>query len=639
MAKVQGINYLNYVDKKKLQSKISFNIGEKFTAKVSEMDQESGEATLKLNNGWVIKGKIKNPSEFMEGKALKLEVKDFVDDELQLTVVKEEGNKEIEGSLQKVLKAVNLEPTKENLALLEKMLKHDITLSKDNIFDVKNLLDLKERLLQGSDEQDKLIKLILDKNNVLESSPEGKFISDTLKEFFETLKNTSDDLLISLKENNLDICKENIDSLKLIEKGEGVIFKDLENITASLEKVISEEGKLSNSLDETLGNKNIGGNLDFNIGEEVSFQNIFNSQEDVDISDFINKIQQNIEKNSSDHIYKNIGNVNKEVVQEGNSNIFKENDKIEVNTEENNITFSNKEESNILNKEYINGIEENFLNKDEIENSIKDFLKDITEKENTVEPKVTQDKQSIKDTDSMRNLSGLSKILEGDNSIKDTIIKELDLEKEFNLSDSIKNTNLKDLDLSDDVKKIITSSEKIKNEIENKISELKRLINKVVELDSKIDKISERAILQELRTPINNVKIFNSLTNQYYYLDTPLKLMEKEFPFKLIIKNQNKEKKKFDSKCIKIFASVKTLNMGSIDNYINVNNESMEVKISCNKEFMKILNKHKDRLIKTLNGIGYYSNVIIEEKKEEVTIVNSAKFFEDQSFMAINTLI
>src|SRR3712207_4438922 len=249
MAKVQGINYLNYVDKKKLQSKISFNIGEKFTAKVSEMDQESGEATLKLNNGWVIKGKIKNPSEFMEGKALKLEVKDFVDDELQLTVVKEEGNKEIEGSLQKVLKAVNLEPTKENLALLEKMLKHDITLSKDNIFDVKNLLDLKERLLQGSDEQDKLIKLILDKNNVLESSPEGKFISDTLKEFFETLKNTSDDLLISLKENNLDICKENIDSLKLIEKGEGVIFKDLENITASLEKVISEEGKLSNSLD------------------------------------------------------------------------------------------------------------------------------------------------------------------------------------------------------------------------------------------------------------------------------------------------------------------------------------------------------------------------------------------------------
>src|SRR3712207_7162663 len=52
------------------------------------------------------------------------------------------------------------------------------------------------------------------------------------------------------------------------------------------------------SLDETLGNKNIGGNLDFNIGEEVSFQNIFNSQEDVDISDFINKIQQKDRKST-----------------------------------------------------------------------------------------------------------------------------------------------------------------------------------------------------------------------------------------------------------------------------------------------------------------------------------------------------
>ena len=607
MVKIAGVNSINYINKNKLESKISFKEGEKFSAKVCSVDKSTGEVTLKLNNGWEFKGHLKESMEFMEGKVLKFQVKDFTEGKLELGIVHQEENKEFQDSLKKILSSFNLEPSKENIALLEKMLRHDIPLTKDNIYIIKNMMDLKNKVLQSSEEKDKLINLILQKYNISEDSQKGEFIKTTLNDFLETIKNTDDDIILTLKENNIDISsKDNIDSIKTINKEYGVVVKDLKNILQALKSQLNEvdienvEAKSdinSKVMETSVNSKNIIDTLksNGNLIDTIIQDNSYISKE------FDGKLEDDVERLIKEL---NLGSNEDEVqVEEKNS--------------------SNKTATTVI--------------KDDTKESIREMIKEID-----ISNKGINNLKEEKTFSSSR-LNELAEILNKDDFIKDDIIKALNLEKEFNLPsgklNKISLENINELEVSKEVKNLLINSLNVKEEIANKITELKRLIREVLSFDNKLEEVSSKMLSQELKSSFNNIKVLNSLTDNYYYLDTPLKMLNKEYPFKLIIKNNNKDKKQFDSKCIKIFASVKTVNMGVIDNYISINNKNMEVRIASCKDFMNIINKNKDTLLESLNLIGYLPTIIIDEKKEEVNISNSSDFFQDQNFSMINRLI
>lgn len=600
MVKIAGVNSINYIDKNKLESKISFKEGEKFSAKVCSVDKSTGEVILKLTNGWEFKGHLKESMEFMEGKVLRFQVKDFTEGKLELGIIKQEENKELQNSLKKILSSFNLEPSKENIALLENMLKHDIPLTKDNIYIIKNMMELKNKVLQSSEESDKLINLLLQKYDISGENSKADSIKNILNEFFDILKNTNDDVILTLKENNIDLLsKENINSLNTINKGYGVIVKDLENIIESLKSQLGDDY-----------------NSDINpkVIEELDLENVVNNLKNNDgISDKSIKDQNYVSKEFEGELENDVERLLKELNLDANDDEVK------------------ADEKNSSNKTSISNT------KGESKESIREMLKGID-----ISNKGISNLKEEKAFSSSR-LNELSQILNNGDSIKEDIIKALNLEKEFNLPSGKLNkfslANIEELEVSKEVKNLLVNSLSVKEEIGNKINELKRLIREVISFDNKLEEVSNKVISQELKNSFNNIKVLNSLTDQYYYLDTPLKMLNKEYPFKLIIKNNNKDKKEFDSKCIKIFASVKTVNMGVIDNYISVNNKNMEVKISSCKEFMDIINKNKDILIESLGLIGYLPTIIIDEKKEEVNISNSSTFFQDQNFSMINMLI
>ena len=88
--------------------------------------------------------------------------------------------------------------------------------------------------------------------------------------------------------------------------------------------------------------------------------------------------------------------------------------------------------------------------------------------------------------------------------------------------------------------------------------------------------------------------MFNSISEQYYYLDLPINVKENEYQCKIIIKDDRKKGKKIDSKNVKIATSVKTINMGTVDPYIKINNNNMNIDINCDKFWVKVLDIGKE---------------------------------------------
>ena len=138
---------------------------------------------------------------------------------------------------------------------------------------------------------------------------------------------------------------------------------------------------------------------------------------------------------------------------------------------------------------------------------------------------------------------------------------------------------------------------------------------------------------------MNNFKIFNTISNEYYYMDIPMKVNEGEYQCKLIIKDEREKGKKIDSKNVKIATSVKTVNMGVVDAFISVNNRNMNVDIKCGRNWIKVLDSGKDRVLNALSNTGYNVYIKVEEKKEELNLISCREFFDDKNIGAINVRV
>ncbi|WP_163191957.1 hypothetical protein [Clostridium thermarum] len=175
--------------------------------------------------------------------------------------------------------------------------------------------------------------------------------------------------------------------------------------------------------------------------------------------------------------------------------------------------------------------------------------------------------------------------------------------------------------------------------IESKLEKIKSMIEAIVTTKSELGQESWNGILNNLKSSFNDIKTFNSISGQYYYLDLPIELNKEKYPCKLIIKDDRKSGKKIDSNNVKLAVSITTVNMGIIDAYITVKDKNMKVDFKCDEKWTRALDMAKEKLWKLLDNSVY--NIVINVSKREKTmdIVNCRDFFEEASISNINVMV
>ncbi|MGL4873197.1 MAG: hypothetical protein ACRC30_00900 [Clostridium sp.] len=178
--------------------------------------------------------------------------------------------------------------------------------------------------------------------------------------------------------------------------------------------------------------------------------------------------------------------------------------------------------------------------------------------------------------------------------------------------------------------------DEIVKEIKNKIIDAKDVAKGLEE--NFLAKGNEK-ILAFVKNNIGEFKIFNAISNEYYYLDIPINLKKEEYPCKLIIKDNRKDNKSIDKNNVKVIVSLKTINLGYIDGYIHLNNNNMDVKLKCDKEIVSIIKGNITNLKKALEKMNLNIKVDVEEKIEEVTLANCREFFKKKESRFLDTIV
>ncbi|MBU5486090.1 hypothetical protein KQI86_17350 [Clostridium sp. MSJ-11] len=527
MAGIWNVNGVYDLNSSKIKDKISFQIGEMLVGRIVSVDELKNEVMLRLLDGWQFPAKLNIPLEFPPTGLLKFKVEGYEDGKIKLVIVnpkkdEENSNKD---SLDDILLKHNIVIEKEEYPLLEKMTKHNIPLTKENISKLKTVVDFRNKILENPEEEEAFINKYLESRGIEKNSIKGEKVTNILKEVFNELKTLNEDDMLTLFENNIDLTEDNVEGFKNVFKGEKAIYKAISDI----EKYLDSEMKNGTEMKNDAEVKN----------SEIKSKEVILEESET-------KKSSDSEAVKDKSIGKDINrDINKDINREKNLN----DNKIDKNSS---VTVANKENDNITLKE-----------------------KEI----------ISLDKTVIK------------------NKPKEELWKE------------------------------------VKNEINSKLEEMKETLKSILDVKSKVRVEAYDKVIDWIKENVNNFKVYNTMSNEYYYMDIPLKLNKENYDCKLIIKDERKKGKKIDSKNVKIATSIKTVNMGTVDAFICVNNSNMNVDIKCYPQWTKVIDNGKDKMLNDLAQMGYNVLIKVEEKKEDFNIVNCREFFVDNNLGSINVKV
>jgi len=719
MPGIWNINSVYNVGSKKLSSKLTFEVGEKFAGRVMRISQNKGEFTIKLLDGWQFMAQVDEnlTPEQLEG-LLKFQVLGFQDGKLKLKLVRQEdkATSEENNPLNALIKSQGL--AKEEIETLKQLVKFNIPLTKENISKYSSIFNFNEKIKVDEKEVDNFINNYISSKNIPIDSEESKNIREKLQSFFKEFKTMKAEDILTFIENDIDLTESNIKAFNRIFKGEesiekiilkapvegssieknidsdeivklnvknteDSINKELKNISpkeayvnSNKEKKISVLDmlrKLSGDFEEINNNKSV----DLNIDNKVSGKDIIVSKDSVikylkdnnintelitdkDIETFVELIrnQTSEEFNKQDLKSTNIPfNTTKEIKalidflgkQVSISENYGEDDGNKSSILKNNDFLQEKELGSDIQKLNQQLIKEGFTDKtlrDTIINYLKEnnvSKKPITDKD--IEAFVELIKNQTPEEFNKQDLKSTNMPFNTTREIKDFIdllkkqvpTSSNDKGNEISSSSGLKNDELVQAkELVSNVNKAIP--EMIKEGIKEKALDIKDIIKEVI-LSSKYGDDEGEAfnkVMEFIKGNAAEVKVFNSVSNNYYYMNIPLKVKQDEYECKLIVKDERGKGKKLDSSNIKMIVSVKTLNLGNVDAYIKLQNKNLDIDLKCSKEYVKILDKEKNKLIESLNTIGYNSKVIVSRAIEEVNISTSREFFNSTNLVILD---
>lgn len=173
------------------------------------------------------------------------------------------------------------------------------------------------------------------------------------------------------------------------------------------------------------------------------------------------------------------------------------------------------------------------------------------------------------------------------------------------------------------------SQKLVKEAIRERTDEIKDIIKDVIKKAGLDNDVVSKKVLDIVKNSMSEFKVFNSISNEYYYMDIPLKMRETEYPCKLIIKDDRKNGKQLDSTNLKFVITVKTISLGTVDSYVKVKNKNIDIDFRCDKDSVRVLTTGRQKLMDKLFDLGYTSNIQVSKKSEEVTLVNCDEFFNE----------
>lgn len=562
MAGIWNINGAYDINTRKLTGKLSFDVGEVFLAKVLSMDSKNTEILLKLLDGWQLPAQLEKPILNMPQGLVRFQVVGMEDGKLKIVPMsKKDDGGNTNDSLKDVISSLGMEEEPEQYNILEKMAKHNIPLTRENVSRVKTVLDFKEQVSKNPEEADQFIEKYIESKGINSNSEKAQDIRSSLKDFLANVKSMDTDEILAFIENDIEFTGENIKSFNKLFKEPANIYNGIKEIAEKLQESIAQknsnsdvDGTSENDGKAVTVNKDAAGT---SLGKEIK----------PETENVLNKILQDVKQEKPGQ--------EKETEQ--------------LKTE---ITLDDNKLSTAVNDE----------NKADAPKKA----------ENKSEAAVGKSKEDL--IDEKPEQSGKDSETQNTKQKSETTVKKFKADTE-------------------------EIWPKVKEELSNKTDELKNLIKDVIESKEKIKPEIYNKVFQSLKENMNDIKVFNSLSNQYYYMDLPVKVQDNEYGCRLLIKDDRKKEKKIDSKNIKIAASVNTINMGMINAFIKVSNLNMNVDLKCDEQWIEIIDASKEKLKEELTSMGYNIFINVEKKEEEIDIVGCSDFFNDNSTGAINVKV
>jgi hypothetical protein len=582
---IWNVNSTYEINTNKISKKLSFKVGENFSARVVNIDKATGEIVLKLLDGWQFTAKLEKPLENLKEALIKFEVQGFEDGKLSLKIINTDSKKEHteSDSIGSFLSEKNIDISKEDYDLLNKMIKHDIPLTKENISKLKTLVDFTNKIKNSDKNEDSFILKYMQSKNLDQNTSKGNKVKNTLKSFFEELKNLNEDDLLTISENNIDLTEENIKGFNNIFKKSLTIYNDIKSLGNEINKENEVVIDTSRGNHDTISQKNIDSkpnNLSSdkkNLMLELNKDSVsVNENNDAKIEE-----KQSILSTNSDET--------KLTSNEGSNKIFQEAFKKNTNGKSNDLSSDKKALMSESNKGSVS-INRNIL----IKNSDKEKAT------NNEEIKLTSNEES------------------------DKVFQEA---FKNNKNNSIINYNVGDV------------SKSLKDQISTKTEELKNIIKTVLEEKDGKTPEAYNNMIQALDKNIKDFHVFNMVSDKYYYLDLPINLNENQYECKLMIKDDRKKGKKIDGTNVKIAASVNTINMSTVDAYIKLNNRNINIDIKCNREWINVLDMSKEKVLSEISNMGYSVSVKVDEREKEMNVINCREFFQDNNTGILDTKV
>lgn len=676
MAGIQNINNSVNSNSGKISSKLTFEVGEVFQARVDNIDNNSGEAALRTKDGWKFTAQLENNLGSSVQGLNTFVVAGYENGKLMLKLIPgaEDSEDNSSSNLDAILQKFSSSSGKEDLNLLKTLIEHNIPLTKENISAIKTIIDFKENAMSNDAKEEQFIKNYLDSKGIDLSSLKGREISETLKGFFEELKGLDLNELAAFKENGMELTGENIKSFNNVFKNEAVIYKELKNLADSLN---IEKPNLSNGQGTALTEANKS-----TVNSDISYKDVLDNVQSGNIME-----NENFEENSN--FVKNANTEqNKDTIEANPKETFNISNKIILDFKKSILMSDTRTEAYIDTYLHSKGISENSIQGKELKENFKNFfseLKDLDTSEirnileNGAEAKginLGNIKQLIKEDATafneyksiMMKIGGEATAASNEEDNKLNLNKNTEKSSETTTSEDktnitvgnsskyISNSDINKLNseksivdnflkstmdkLSNGKPNNLNKGKQVMQEIDSKISEMKDIIKNIIS-ESGSDSNAFHKVMGSLNSNVNDFKVFNLMSNEYYYVDVPVNFAAKEYNCKLILKDDRKSGKKLDSKNIKIVASVNTINMGLIDTYIKVNDRNVSIKIDAIRKFTKLLDAAKTDLISKIAGKGYNVTVKVQDKPEEqqLNIVNCRSFFNDENIVNIDVRV
>lgn len=638
MANTLNVNNSLVNNNSKLTKKISFNIGETFTAKVLDVDGKSDEVTLRTSDGWNFNAKVDGlKDETSYGKNSKFVVTGFDDGQIKIKFVdNDEGQASTDTDLiEDTIKEFGLKPSKDNIELLKALIDHNIPLTKENISEMKNIIDFNKKIVDNPEKAEEFIFKYIESKNIDINTEEGKFTCDMLRDFAKNLKSLDLNDIVTLFENKIDITGDNIKSFNKIFKEGNSLYNELKNINDKLNiNEIDSKDLKQNGIAEKIKEHN--DNLqpkelvqDKNNGKVIIDENKqSNNLKQIDFKDILKVAEKqnlNITKFGKLNLENNIKNLNvlTEVLNENS-----ENGKIE-------LANKNVDILDTINKFVLNNITE--LQTSYSKDSIRQLLKEINPEVNIDEAKLETVTKLIDTLSNERPSEGLDNLSAKNNEVVKNAheqnnegIKSVNYNKVE--TESTKENTLKLIKdiIAGNNKSVDGKAEIVKQEINTKINNMKEFISNILSEKNNGMPLSDK-VAELIKNNINDFKVFNSISDQYYYMDLPVNSSQNDYQCKLIIKDDRKSGKRVDSRNVKIVTSVKTVNMGVVDAYIKIFNNNLNVKLKCDEKWSIAFNGAKEVLVNKMINMGYSPTILVERKDEEVNLASCRSFFNENN--------